>query len=111
MGMNGEERELIAGSDETFDAVKVQISAMMGGVSPHRLKIAFNYGFVNGHATLAESQVKDGDALRVVILSPLHGCLNRNGIEVPLDVLGSKLDVNAALHETFAARAIATPVA
>merc|ERR1719352_1076058 len=97
--MNGDEMEITAGSNETLDAVKLQISAMLGGVSRHRLKIAVGDEFVGGQATLAESQVKDGDVLSVIILSPLHGCLNRNGIEVPLDVMGVKLDVNEALHE------------
>lgn len=86
----------------------------MGGVSPHRLKLTLsrNSGdvFVKDHDTLAGSNVTDGDVLSVVILSPLHGCLNRNGIEVPIDVMANKMDVTDALQEAFANRGLTIPV-
>lgn len=97
--MDGSEIELTLGASDTGAAVKHQISQERG-ISVSRLKLIVGTGPLDDMTTVASCGLVDGDAINVIILSPLHGSLNRSGLNVPIDVMEMKME----LHDALASR-------
>jgi len=78
-------------------AVKHQVSQKLDGISFRRLKLVVGTSVFSDFTTVYDCGISDGDIINVIILSPLHGSLNRAGLEVPLDVMEMKMEVCDAL--------------
>jgi hypothetical protein len=96
--MDGREIALNLDSSNGGLTVKQELSAKLG-ISASRLKLVVGTTVLHDFQTLADKGVIDGDAMSVIILSPLHGCLHRSGLEVPHDVQESKMELNDAFAE------------
>jgi len=96
--MDGREIALDLDSNSGGLTVKQELSAKLG-ISASRFKLVVGTTVLHDFQTLADKGVIDGDAMTVIILSPLHGCLHRSGLEVPHDVQESKMELNDAFAE------------
>jgi hypothetical protein len=96
--MDGREIALDLDSNSGGLTVKQELSAKLG-ISASRFKLVVGTAVLHDFQTLADNGVIDGDAITVIILSPLHGCLHRSGLEVPHDVQESKMELNDAFAE------------
>jgi hypothetical protein len=103
--LDGREIELCVGEQDLGQAVKHQISQKLDGISSSRLKLVVATSVFSDFTTVSDCGISDGDIITVIILSPLHGSLNRSGLEVPLDVMEMKMDVCEALSKLRPIRA------
>jgi hypothetical protein len=97
--MDGRQIELSVKSNDWGRTVKQEVSDKLEGISASRLKLIAGTTVLHDFQTLADARVSDGDALTVLILSPLHGALHRSGLEVPTDVQEHKMELNDAFAE------------
>jgi len=97
--MDGREFDLQLRTSDLGLAVKQQVSHELG-ISASRLKLVVGSNLLRDLTTLHSFSLADGDAITVIILSPLQGSLTRSGLDVPIDVLEMKM----ALHDVLEAR-------
>jgi hypothetical protein len=109
MLLDGRQFELCVSSSDSGSAVKELISteigknhaeAGRGKISCSRLKLVAGSQVFGDLDTIEACGIQEGDAITVIVLSPLQGSLKISGLDVPLDVLEAKMEMNAA----FAAR-------
>lgn len=104
--MDGREFELQVVPSDLGQAIKQKISMELrrlaragdGQVSSSRLKLVAGQGLLGDFDTLGACGIAEGDEITVIILSPLHGMINRSGLVVPLDVMELKMELNDALE-------------
>lgn len=95
--LDGRELDLNVGNQDLGKTVKYQISQELGGIGASRLKLIAGTTVLDDFTTVSDNGLVHGDCINVIILSPLHGSLNRAGLDVPLDVMEMKQDVCEAL--------------
>jgi len=113
--MDGRELDLHVTSSDLGMAVRRQVSneigkhqkAGAGIISPSRLKMVAGTGIVSDFVTVRDCRIAEGDEITVIILSPLHGSLNRSGLEVPIDVMEMKMELHEALEARTSLRRVA----
>lgn len=94
--MDGREFDLQLTTTSIGLAVKQQVSKELG-ISTSRLRLVSGANRLGDTASLVTAGVADGDAINVIILSPLQGSLTRSGLDVPVDVLEMKMELHEAL--------------
>jgi hypothetical protein len=104
--MDGREIELNVRANDLVLVVKQEISTKLDGLSASRLKLISETAVLHDFQALSDKGVNDGDVLTTIILSPLHGCFNRSGLDVPDDVQEKKMELNEAFAQIANRRAI-----
>jgi hypothetical protein len=103
--LDGREIELCVREHELGQAVRHQVSQKLDGISISRLKLVVGTSVFSDFTTVSDCGISDGEIITVIILSPLHGSLNRAGLQVPLDVMEMKMEVCEALGKLRPIRA------
>jgi len=94
--MDGREFDLSVGHEDRGLAVKLQVSKELG-IARSRLKLVAGTGVLEDNTIVRACGFSEGDPINVIVLSPLHGCLNRSNLNVPGDVLEAKMELNELL--------------
>jgi hypothetical protein len=95
--LDGREFELHLRTSDVGLTVKQQINAELG-VSVSRLRLVTEANLLGDLTSLDACGMNDGDAINVIILSPLQGSLTRSGLDVPIDVLELKMAMHGVLQ-------------
>lgn len=99
--MDGREFQLCLSAQDIGRTAKQQLSDEFG-ISASRLKLIAGTDELSDFVNVSDVGLDEGSEITVIILSPLHGSLNRSGLHVPVDVMEKKME----LHDSMLASAL-----
>jgi len=94
--MDGREVELSLSAQDIGRTAKQQIQDELG-ISASRLKLIAGTDILGDFVKVSDVGIDEGSEISVVILSPLHGSLNRSGLDVPVDVMEKKMELHSSM--------------